>query len=58
MGLFELIKDTVLMPLDIASDIAVGVLDQTGIIEDSREESNTSKRLKSMDKNLDETYNK
>jgi hypothetical protein len=59
MGLFGFIKDVVLLPVDVVLDVTC-ITPATRIMNDSNHDTplGTIDRLRSLGKNLDDTYNK
>lgn len=59
MGLFGFVKDIVLLPVDIASDVSgLGTLKKIVVDDEEGGPLMTVDRLKSMGKNINETYDK
>lgn len=59
MGLFGLVKDIVLLPIEVAADVTgIGMIKKITIDNGDSGFLMTTDRLKSMAKNIEETYDK
>jgi len=56
MSFLGFLKDVALAPIDALVDVTNEVLEAVDVIEDDGEPSRTSRRMDSLKKNFDETY--